>query len=140
MAPQLAYRLGDTVHVGRGEHAQIIGRGQRPAGDEGQAGGGLDVFLLGVVDEAGVEGVPVLGKAGVGLLEVRRRLGDQLLGGGEVAAVDTADSVGGEPDRIAAEGQRLLTGAVLGCKVLAGALRDLIQAVGVHGVPSHRSH
>src|SRR3972149_4713564 len=70
VAPQLAHRLTQAVHVSRGHHAEVLRPGQRTPGDEGQRRGRFGVLLLRVVDEAGVEDVAVLREAGLGLLEV----------------------------------------------------------------------
>jgi hypothetical protein len=64
------------------------------------------------VDEAGMEDGGMAAEGGLGLPQQRRRLSHELLGGGELAAMDGADGVGGVAQRFPAAGESLLAGGV----------------------------
>jgi hypothetical protein len=88
---------------------QVLGPGQVGAGDEGGGQAGLDVLLLGVVEEAGMGDGGERRQRGLGLPQ--RRLGLSGQGGGPllIAVVDGPDAAAGRADDPAAGSEAQLT-------------------------------
>src|SRR4029079_2035709 len=104
------------------------------AAEQCESGAGFGVFLLGVVQEAGVVDIGVAFERGDG--GVAHGFGFVELAGGfvEVASVDGADAVGAHADDGSAGGERLLAGGVLGREVVQDARDDGFERRGVtHG-------
>src|SRR4030042_5274522 len=80
----------------------------------------------------------MIGQGPAGLLQHRLRLGRELLGPVELAAVDGADGVGRVAKGVTAERQRLLPGGMLGVEVLAHVVHEGGKALGRLRLRWHR--
>ncbi len=100
-APALPHRLGQPVQPRPVVHPDLVGSGERVAGDRRARQPGLGVLLGGVLHEPAVEDVGVVAGRRVGGVEVTTRVGDEGVSGVELAAVDGPDRVGRVADGVA---------------------------------------
>jgi hypothetical protein len=108
VAATLPDRLGEPVQERSVFDPELLGRGNRLAGDERQGDVRLGVFLLGVLEVAGEPEVGVIGDGGETFGDSGVRLGDQFTSSVELEPVRRSDRVRACPDRAAGRGKCVL--------------------------------
>ena len=112
-ASLLADGFAKTLQVGNCVDTQIVRQGQRPMVQQGCSEFRLGVFLDGVIEEAGVVDVPVLGEGGFSFPNQDPHLRHELGGGFVFPAVQSPYGVGRTTDDRATVLEGELTGGVL---------------------------
>ena len=112
VAAQLAGRLGQAPQPRRRQHVELVGAGEGGADDERRGQAGLDVLLLGVVQEPGMGDRRERGEGDLGFAQRLLGVGGEGRGPVGIQLMDGADAAAGGPDDPPAGGQADLAGGV----------------------------